>query len=690
MNGLNSEIKENSGFSDQKEEVRSYLEKLLTVSRDPDYDRYVRQMIRDLESGKASPFQVRREAERTFRLYQQRMGARGAPAGRDTVEFKVGAGIFSVIGAVFVLVAFMIFGLNFLDGIWQGVCLYVSALLVTGISLLFTKRLGRRFSLIIMGIGTGSLFLSTVINYLVLKTINEAAACVITLVISLFAVFVSRRRDSSFLRLICILGCYISFWPIESFESELSFLFMTGIFLFVNLVSVLLPNQKNRIVVDAVHMVLHPLFSVYTAVSAVGEGISPVYPACFVLTSAAVVNVIFLRHRRDVKAWFAALFSASVAITVITLAALTGFRHGNANEMQMLYYRLITEVMAVMAAMVFFILWEKEKYRWIQYYYIVAVVVLLNGFSYFRLEKAIGIITVFLLTRILSGKKRLGVLDCILTVLAVLEGIAASSYYCETSRYIVLFFAAFLLSVFFIRQNAVFHEIAVTVFFIFCILFEFDGNWVYLGCVGLLLVLFLLFNHLPNLKGFNQLPYNIVNLVFAGLFSLTVWFCFDSVISSVTMLTGAAAIVMMFRKRYGMTVPRKYLIAAGYLTYMILTAHYESPVIVSIFLMIISIGCVGAGFRLRDKVYRISGLSMAVCVCVKMIVYDFRGLDSLLRIILFFTVGVIALGISFLYIHLERKEEKEEKMAAIAQEIPAQDFVQIKDTEINKEGISEE
>ena len=106
--------------------------------------------------------------------------------------------------------------------------------------------------------------------------------------------------------------------------------------------------------------------------------------------------------------------------------------------------------------------------------------------------------------------------------------------------------------------------------------------------------------------------------------------------------------------------------------------------------MIISIGCVGAGFRLRDKVYRISGLSMAVCVCVKMIVYDFRGLDSLLRIILFFTVGVIALGISFLYIHLERKEEKEEKMAAIAQEIPAQDFVQIKDTEINKEGISEE
>ena len=63
MNGLNSEITENSGFSDQKEEVRSYLEKLLTVSRDPDYDRYVRQMIRDLESGKASPFQVRREAE---------------------------------------------------------------------------------------------------------------------------------------------------------------------------------------------------------------------------------------------------------------------------------------------------------------------------------------------------------------------------------------------------------------------------------------------------------------------------------------------------------------------------------------------------------------------------------------------------------------------------------------------------
>ena len=121
-------------------------------------------------------------------------------------------------------------------------------------------------------------------------------------------------------------------------------------------------------------------------------------------------------------------------------------------------------------------------------------------------------------------------------------------------------------------------------------------------------------------------------------------------------------IVVAFRERYGLALPKKYLLLAGFLIYMILTSHFKTPVIVSILLMVVAIGCVAAGFLFRDKVYRICGLIMAILVCVKLVVYDFGELESLPKAILFLTVGVIALCISFIYIYLEKREDREEKI----------------------------
>lgn len=705
MSNRKEETAQIPGPEAQKEKVRGYLQSLLESSEDPDYDRYLEQMMRDLESGKATPFQVEREAQRTYRLYLQRV----KPKGKNSMEFRIGAGIFSVVGAVFLLAAFMIFGLNFLSGIWQGVCLYAASLIIILVSELLIRRLNGRFARVITGIGFGSLFLSTVINYVVLEVIGETAACLITLAIASLAVLISRKKDAASIRLITILGCYVSFWPIQSFESELNFLIVTGMILLINLVFILLPNQKNRIVTDTVHMALHPLFTGVVAAGALKAGMDAVYPACFVITSLIILNLIFLGHKEDPRAWFAAVFSIAAGFLVMLLAAATGFRYGTDAQMQQqLFYRLLAEVMAIAVLIVFFVLWEKRRSRWILYYLMAGVVVALNGFGLYNWEKTIGILAVFVLTGILSKVRELKVLDGIVTVLAALEGISLSSYYNDTGRYIWFFFAAFVLSVLWIRHLALFHEIVITLFTLCCIRLEFSENWVIPACTALLLLFFLLFNHLPWLRKYRQLPYNIVNVSLTGLFCFSAWFAFDSAVSSVTMLIGAAAIVIMFRERYGMPVPRKYLVLAAFLVVMILTAHYESPVTVSILLMIVSIGCVGIGLRLKDRVCRICGLSMAAVVCVKLVVYDFRGLDSLPRIIVFFSVGIIALGISFLYIHLEKKQEaqekpEEEKPASVEQplqEQPGEAFegetdksaegLFEKKTENNQEGIREE
>jgi len=175
---------------------------------------------------------------------------------------------------------------------------------------------------------------------------------------------------------------------------------------------------------------------------------------------------------------------------------------------------------------------------------------------------------------------------------------------------------------------------------------------------GVLLFLFLLFNHLPWLKNKKQLSYNVTNVIFMVLYYLGVWSCDELMISAVMMVLGAVTILTVFRERYGMAIPRKYLALAVFLTWSVLTGHYRSPVVVSILLMAIALMCVGIGFKLSDKTERIYGLVTAAFVCLKLVIYDFKEVGTVYRIAVFLTVGLVALIISFLYIQLEKAESQ--------------------------------
>lgn len=678
-------LREEAEAIEAKTRVKQRLLKLIEISEDPYYDQYLNQMLRDLESGKATPAQVSREADRTYKLYQQRMGQKKEqeenfePAQNenhaDSFEFKIGAGIFSMVGAVFVLAAFVIFGFNFLEGVWQGVCLYVASLALILLSELLIKRLNERFSQVITGIGISCLYISTVINYMVLKNINGIAASVITLVIALFSILLGRKKDAAFIRVISFFGYYICFLPIREFESSLSLLVMTGLLLIINIVSVFFPNQKNAGVISAVHLIAHTVFTGVATGLLLVRDMEILYIALFAVASLIIVNLIYFRHKEKDEFYLKLIFSITLGFMVVFLVSIGCFEHGIEDETLLLFNKLLTEAMALAISVVFFILWGSDKRRWIQYYFTAAIVVLFNGFSDYRLETTIGIIAIFALTRFLYKVKDLEVLDCILAIIMVLQGL----YMCKT-WYVIPFAAVLLLSAFVIRRCVIFHEIVLSVGFIVGLCCQFDGNWTLPACVGILFFFFLLFNHLPWLKEVKQLPYNITNVALAGFLCLCTVFCDQYYYNAITMVIGAVMIIVAFRARYGLAVPKKYLLLAGFLIYMILTSHFKTPVIVSVLLMIVAVGCVAAGFFLKDKVYRICGLVMAILVCVKLVVYDFGELESLPKAILFLTVGVIALGISFLYIYLEKREDKEEKEET-AKEVEAETEESIREVE---------
>jgi uncharacterized membrane protein len=57
----------------------------------------------------------------------------------------------------------------------------------------------------------------------------------------------------------------------------------------------------------------------------------------------------------------------------------------------------------------------------------------------------------------------------------------------------------------------------------------------------------------------------------------------------------------------------------------------------------------GAGFPLRDRVQRLSGLALFMICVLKLFLYDLRELETVNRILSFIVLGVILVGVSWIY-----------------------------------------
>jgi hypothetical protein len=57
----------------------------------------------------------------------------------------------------------------------------------------------------------------------------------------------------------------------------------------------------------------------------------------------------------------------------------------------------------------------------------------------------------------------------------------------------------------------------------------------------------------------------------------------------------------------------------------------------------------GAGFPLRERILRLQGLALLLACILKLFVYDLRNLETMYRILSFVALGLIMLGVSWIY-----------------------------------------
>lgn len=641
-----------------RERTEQKLSELMRLSKEPYFSRYVAQMKKDLEEGVATPLQVEREADRSYAEYQRRMRDREAAQPElktKSVEFKIGIHVFSLIGALFILAAFVTFGFYFLKGAFQGICIYMAAFALVLFSELFLRRKMQKFAGVITGIGIGCLYAANIVNYLVLHLVNGIIAVLLTLLIAAASIWLSRKRNSVVIRLIGLIGCYVCLYPIHGFETELSFFVLTVILFIVNVAGVLFPNQSRAAAILAVHAALNVIFTGALLIIAGLDHVQATYLAALLLSSFIFMEIMAFVNRKREKDneifIITCIGSGLLLFMMFLLETITGEQ----------LVGLIMAAVTVAVSMLLFLLWEKEDERkWAQVYFAAGLFLLIGAFSDQPVEQTITVGVIFLIARIGNRQRQLTALEAIVAVAVGLTGIGLSG-----SVYAYILAALLVLLSFRINKLYVFHEIVTTasvlvIWFLKCEWFRLynwgmDGKWFYPVAVLLLMLLFLLFHHLQGLRDKKQEVYNIVSLCFIGIFCLLPLFEGHLWTRIAIMAAGTLAAFLLLRKRYGLYWKGNTLLWAGFFSLYSITGNFGSPVVSSILIMAAAFFLVGIGFRHKEKMERITGLVLAALVCLKLVLYDFREAELLYRMIVFLIVGVMALGISFLYMFLEKK-----------------------------------
>jgi hypothetical protein len=380
------------------------------------------------------------------------------------------------------------------------------------------------------------------------------------------------------------------------------------------------------------------------------------------IINIVLVNIIYLKQKKALSTTL--LFSFMLGI--LYLAAQYSFhvlRSYAPSEAAKYYYTVMVLILMLALAIVFYITNQNRAVKALQYY-LFMFFALATLFSY-RLEHLLvwGVLLLFVFAKL--GKQiEYEAMNVIMTFLALVVALT------DVENWLVwVYLACAVLSIPLIRRWRLFYQYALSIYFV---LFAIDqipsattGNEIYLPAIaGIMLVLMPAFRFLVRVKEIGSMSDRVVSLIYnlsnLSVLAIVSLLCIDSeqvYTAPIVAAVGAVWLIFCLSPSFYMGFKEKYLALAAYLAFMTFAVPFSTPIIVSIILMVIALFCVIMGFGKHDKAQRFCGLVLALFVCAKIVLYDFRGLEALQKTIVFMVVGVLAMVIALIYMRLEKGRE---------------------------------
>lgn len=606
---------------------------------------------------------------------------------KSNVEFTIGAAVLSIVGSVFILIALVLLGINYMNGFVKGMSLYAVCLAVMVLSELLLYKRWPKLGITFSAVSVGGLYLSTLINYLALKNFNMWVAMGLTLLITVGVVLLGRKKNTVTYRVLGMAAVYISILMIpmggqaaEGCMPQTDFLVVTAMLFLINIMCLLVPAQKARTAINITHMALNTLFTLlacflweaewdWTSFAQIWH-----YPV-FVAVSLLVMQLIFIsqvrwqvKQKPDSKlednVGICITYGISTLFYMLMTSGVTDFAYLIINDVSediYLVHRLVCTAVVLCICGISMLALRGRQERWFAWYLLNLLAFTIHFNAAATEETTYCLVALLAVTKLLSFTKNsmLRISDAVLTAFACIPVLVDHSH-----GYVVPLFIVLVLSVLCINYWKVYFEAVLTFVIALYTSMHMLPALKLPVFVGILFVGMLLFNNVKRWRGRGMIVYNSFALAGQAVCYLLLInpVYFNAHLTYLCMLIfGVSTIVICFQGNYQMDFRGKRMVLAIFLTYMALVIRTSFPIVNSILMMLIALICVGIGFAERRKALRIYGLVLSLVVCGKIVLYDFLEAPLLQRTVLFFIVGTLALVISAIYMILEKKQGKNQK-----------------------------
>lgn len=595
-----------------------------------------------------------------------------APRPQKNHEFTIGINVFGTIGVLFVLAALILLGINYMGSLVRELGLYVAGLLVWGIAEFILKKKSQTLSMIFASLGIGCLYVTTMVNFLYLHNFNGLVTILITTLITVVVMFVSRKKDAGILRIICIGACMISFLMMDThMVTDMELLIYMVMIVMVQLLGIFLPVKKWAYGIAVGQLAGAAAFAWFFAIGTISPEsvmeLRALYVIGFLVVSMLLMELAAWRmpsesgkQRQGIYIAFG--IGATLLVWAYHWCAIGEFDwcHGPYSDIEIWIRLAVMAAIVVMGIVFFFLTKHSGNLRWMQGYFVGGAALLLLGFGADeRLSVTITLSVLVILYKLLTYRhEQLRVAGAVITSWTVL---AALIYYNSVYGYVLL--GVLLLTFVLMNHWQTFYELLITIATVLYIVLALDNDLVLPLVIAVMWLASMLFNYVKRFSGRGIMGFNCTMLVmeiscYLGLISLQ---SFDTVIIYfILTVLGLGIIFFTFQPRFHIPGNWRDFVIAGFLTYMVLVTRFELRITSSILLMIVGLFGIIVGFVQRDRKLRIYGLVLCMLMCFKIALFDFQ-VESLQRIILFMATGVVALVISGIYALMEKKYIKAEE-----------------------------
>ena len=611
-------------------------------------------------------------------------------------EYAVGGIVLSVLGTALILTGFVMLAVNFFDNFWQGMSLYLVCGALMLVSELLIRRLVKKLSYVFSGLGIAGFFVVTLINYFVLGLYNFWVTVILLFVFSCLTGVFGYFKKAFLFTVIGYCSVFLGISLIGNTFGDVEYLSLICIMLFQTALWLAMPIEKKYGKAFSIIQIVGNLVLMITACSNNTTGfifssyrMNGLWLSIFVsisfimlLTILFVTGLRFCRYsetgteekiRPVAQIVLVAIGTAIYSVfKLVTVQEIYSDLHANIE----LFVSTLCFVL-VGAAFVFFLMRKKiELWQPVIFY-----VLLMSFFTVLGIKErsvAAAGLTVVLAGSICAArflkKTSLNVCDLVMKILFSIVAIdIAYNYAYEPGHYIVIaaLVAAIAAGSGFLCPSEII--LTATLIFAVCQLSSYK-LWLIL-ISGVIMLTVFVFHNVKWLRPKVILVYDIlamIAMVFVLGFLNHPFYKNDMITALLVFCFGLATLIQYLQKSYGMFFAGKMMPIAVYLTYFVFILRIKEGFVTSAILMAVALICVALGFLMNQKSVRIYGLVLSLFVCLKLVIFDFASAASLVKTIMYFVVGILALVIAGVYIvsemMLSRKNQQLlQEQAAAAQ-----------------------